>query len=378
MALCRRRNKNGTTTFFARVGAGEARFVVTLKADNERQAARAYRDLMSQYERGAYEPVTDIRVGVLAEQWLRQHVKPNLRPTTAAALEGYWRRVWEPLFAKRVVSSVRAVDVERYLANPGECVSTTTAVRAVKALSSLLEYGVRHGHLHVNPVRKVVLPRPPRTQRRVLNAENLRRLVDASRSIGVQEHAIITLLATSALRKGECLATRLEDLNDLYGENPTITIRGTAYRREVLDGCKSSSSSSTVPIGTTARDAIANWLLERPTAADGDQGTLFCDRHGRPLPDNRPNSILRRCLKEAGLPEDAVTVHGLRASVASVLAAQGGASARTTQALLRHSSYSLTNSAYEVVTAEHIRVAADALDAIVGTPIQDELGDTAF
>lgn len=376
MALCRRRNKNGTTTFFARVGAGDARFVVTLKADNERQAARAYRDLMSQYERGAYVPVTDIRVGVLADRWLKNHVKPNLRPTTAAALDGYWRRVWEPLFAKRMVSSVRAADVERYLANPGDGVSTVTAVRAVKALSSLLEYAVRHGHLHTNPVRRVVLPRPPRTQRKVLNADNLRRLVDASREVGVMEHAVVTLLATSALRKGECLAARLDDLNDLYGESPSLTVRGTAYRRQVLEGAKTASSSSTVPIGTTARDAVANWLLERPTAADGDQGTLFCDRNGKPLPDNRPNNILRRCLREAGLPEDAVTVHGLRASVASVLAAQGGAAARTTQALLRHSSYSLTNSAYEVVTAEHIRVAADALDAIVGTPIQDELDDT--
>lgn len=378
MALCKRENKSGTQ-YFARIGVGGGeRIVIPIKARNRTEAEKAYRDLRSQYERGAYVPVTDIRVGVLAKRWLDNHVRPNLRPTTAAALEGYWRRVWEPLLGKRLVSSVRAFDVERYLADPGEGVSTTTAVRAVKALSSLLEYGVRHGHLHQNPVRKVILPRPRRTERRVLNAENLRRLVDASRSVGVQEHAIITLLATSALRKGECLAARLEDLNDLYGENPTITVRGTAYRREVLEGCKSASSTATVPIGTTARDAVANWLLERPTAADGDKGTLFCDRHGRPLPDNRPNSILRRCLREAGLPEDAVTVHGLRASVASVLAAQGGASARTTQALLRHSSYSLTNQAYEVVTAEHIRVAADALDAIVGTPIQDELDDTAF
>lgn len=368
----------GKKRYYASVHAGGGQRVSVPLGDNERKARRAHDELVSQYRRGVWSPTEDIRLRVLAGKWLTGHVTPNLRPTTAAALEGYWRRVWAPLLGDRLVSTIRPADIERYLANaPANGVSPSTAVRAVKALSSLLEYGVRHGHLHSNPVRKVVLPRPPRTQQRVLNADSLRRLVDASRTVGVMEHALITLLATSALRKGECLAVTTADLGNLYGDNPTVTIKGTAYRREVLDGCKTKGSSSTVPIGSTARDAILNWLLERPTAADGGD-TMFCDQKGRPLPDNRPNAILRKCLREAGLPEDAVKVKGLRSSVASILAAQGGASARTTQALLRHSSYAQTNQAYEVVTAEHIRVAADALDAIVGTPIQEDLDDGPF
>lgn len=362
-----KRTSGGKTRYYASVfvGGGVPRVSVPL-GDNERKARKAHEELMSQYRRGAWSPVQDVRVRVLAKRWLEGHVTPNLRPTTAAALEGYWRRVWEPLLGDRLVSAVRAADVERYLADARKKgTSPSTATRAVKALSSLMEYGVRHGHLHANPVRKVVLPPAPRRQQRVLDAEGLRRVLAAAKRLGPQEHALMALAATAALRKGECLATRMQDLGDLYGSTPTVTVCGTAYRRQVLDGAKTAASAATVPLGELARNALVDWLLVRPTAADGGEGTVFCDKQGRPLPDNRPNAILRACLKEVGLPQDAVTVHGLRRTAASILAVNGGAAARTTQALLRHSTYAETNAAYEVVTAEHVRVAVDTLDAML-------------
>lgn len=360
MALVRKRSGN-SFRYYASVfvGEGQPRLSVAL-GSNEREARKAHEDLMSQYRRGEWRPIKDVRFRVAAERFLKQ-VWLTRSHATALAYSGYMKRVWVPMLASRRVSTIQPFEIEWWAqAELAKGTGLATVNAALKTAISFGEWCVRHGHLHKNPF-KVEVPTPVRKRPRTLDADELRLLLDASKELGALEHAVIALAATAALRKGEVLGLCLDSCLSLHGEDPRVEIRRTVYRRRLREATKTLSSKATVPLCDTARNALADWLLVRP---DTDSPLVFCTKDGRPLHDGTPNRILKDALAAAGLPTDRVHYHGLRVSLALLLGTTPGVPPRLTQALLRHSRPDQTLG-YQPVTVEHVRVAVDAADAII-------------
>ena len=152
--------------------------------------------------------------------------------------------------------------------------------------------------------------------------------------IGARDLAILLLLYGAGLRIAEAMS--------LTG--------GVRPIGEVLRVTGKRSKTRVVPIMTTVREAIEDYVRQCPWPIERD-GPLFVGARGGPLnPD-----VVRRAVAAArnrlGLPQT-LTPHALRHSFATHLLARG-ADLRSLQELLGHASLSSTQ-IYTAVDAAHL------------------------
>ena len=373
MALVKRVNAAGITTYMARIYIGEGRRANVSLGTEERKARAAYEELVTRYRRNEWRPVSDVRFGILARRWLVDHVATAYRATTQESYAHHIRNIWLPMLASRRVTTISTGELETWVSERRREGWSASRVRsAMLTLSSVLRYAVERGHLHANPVRKVALPSGRVRDARYLDADGLAWLLEGARRTGPMEYAIVALGATVGLRKGETLGLGLSQVLDLHTADARLVIERSSYRREVREAVKTESSRAVVPIGRIAREALEDWLVSRP---DVDCDLVFCRADGRPLRDAWVNDALSRCLKTAGLDERAVDYHGLRHSCASLMAATN-TPLRVAQALMRHhpaSAGGVTAAVYQHAGDQQMRAASNAIDTAI-----DEAGDLPF
>lgn len=353
--------KSGTgERYYAYLSSGDTRFSVPL-GDNERVARRSYADLESQWRRGEYQPVTERTFSRVVEDW-RKHAAAGLRTNTITAYEGHLRRVWSPLFAKRRISTIRSVEVQKVVADMVTAGRSPRGIHAtVSALSAVLDVAVRQGNCHKNVARQLSLPKVKGSSTTYLDAAGLARLIEGAKGLSAMDKAIVTLAATSALRRSEVVGLCCDCVHDLLTPDARIEVRRSAHGRVLSNELKCSASFGTVPLAPVAADALASWLLERPSV-DSD---LVFTTDGRPLRDARVNAALKRAVRAAGLPES-ISIRGLRHSVASVLMSQG-ASVATVQSVLRHRPGSqVTLGTYVHASPEDARSAVNIMNMMLG------------
>lgn len=181
-----------------------------------------------------------------------------------------------------------------------------------------------------NPAETLGLPRPDRTLPEILNANDVRRLLESittSDPLGLRDRAMIELLYSSGLRVSELCDARLENL-DLDAQFVRVTGKGAKTRL--------------VPVGDPACRAIEQYLAtERPTLVSRRTGAeIFLSIRGKKLTPQRIWQLLKIYAKRVGL-EVNVYPHLMRHSFATHLLA-GGADLRIIQELLGHADIATT------------------------------------
>jgi site-specific recombinase XerD len=232
------------------------------------------------------------------------------------------------------------------------------------ALRSFYRYCRREGWVEADPWAAIQTPRRPRRLPKVLDVDEVERLLDtvgveprpSARSMpGLQgrrdalvlrDRAIVETVYAAGLRISELAAARLEDL-DLRRSEIRVLGKGRKERVGLL--------------GRPALEALEAYLAEgRPVlraaaaSADPDPGTLFLNANGGPLGVRGLRYRLDRLVRRAGLP-DGVGPHTLRHSFASHLL-DGGADLRVVQELLGHASLATTQ-VYTHVSPARLRSA---------------------
>jgi site-specific recombinase XerD len=217
-----------------------------------------------------------------------------------------------------------------------------TIRRALHAASSFFNYAVRLGHVECNPVAEVEMPKKLEQRPHVPTTKQCRELVAATRD--PRERAMILLLLTGGLRRGELLSLRREDVATDATE---ITVTGKGRK------------TRTVPLPHHTAKALEKHLVK----SDKSSPFAFPNQRGRQLTATTFYRSFRRILARAGLADAGLTPHSLRHAYAThLLRAQ--VDVKTVQELLGHADLS-TTARYLHSDTDAKRRAADSLPTFI-------------
>jgi len=244
-------------------------------------------------------------------------------------------------------------ELRAYLRELGEGRARSSVAQRLAAIRSFHRWATRTGLAPGDPWGAIATPRLPRRLPRVLEVEQVSRLlavidedlaaataadlVDPARAelrvaLALRDRAIVETAYAAGLRISELAAADLGALDLRRGE---VRVLGKGRKERI--GL----------LGGPARRALADYLedgrpalLERRHADDAPPVELFLNHHGEPLGVRGLRYRLDRLCARAGLPQG-VSPHTLRHSFATHLL-DGGADLRIVQELLGHENLATT------------------------------------
>jgi integrase/recombinase XerD len=266
----------------------------------------------------------------------------GLSPTTVATYAAEARAFQAFLAAAgRTAAAARAEDVGSYIVSRQvDRVDPRTLAKAASAIRSFYRFLVLEGKIPANPARLVESPRVAMRIPRVLEADEIDRLLEASdpaTPIGIRDRALFECIYSCGLRVSEAVGLTVDRVSLAEG---LLRVMGKGSRERM------------VPLGGRAIAAIRGYLLDaRPALAGRRQvDALFLSRAGRKLSRKTVWKSFKHLALRAGLE---AKVHTLRHSFATHLL-QGGADLRSVQELLGHADIATTQ-IYTHVSQEALR-----------------------
>jgi integrase len=219
------------------------------------------------------------------------------------------------------------------------------------AINAACKEQVRARTIRSNPAADV---KPPRNQqsseKEVLTPRQVRALLQTVR--GSRYETVIVLGATCALRVGEALALRWEDVDLDAG---TVSIRHTLWKGKLYPP-KTPQSRRTLRLPERALECLRRHSEHRK------EGYLLATRNGTPVAaENFWYCGWKPALRAAGLDES-LTFHQLRHGAASLLLNQN-VPIPVVSKYLGHASPNITMRVYAHVLAGTSGIAADGIDA---------------
>ncbi|MCC6619214.1 MAG: site-specific integrase [Chloroflexi bacterium] len=329
-------------------------------------------ELRADLEHGL-EPVVAGTVTAFLTGWLERE-KQRVRPSTWRGRHHHVQAYIVPALGALKLDKLTPGHVERMTAamiDRGLTPRTASHVRVT--LRRAMADAQRDGLVHRNVA---ALARPPRVTPRTLepglhyfDAKQLRRLlaVAAEYDIG----ALVTVAATTGLRRGELLGLSWDDIDWTVG---TLTVRRSLARAwgrgYELSAPKTNRSRRTIHLADPAIEALRREERAQDAARDAAgspwQNTdrlVFTDAIGRPLSPDAVHVAYHALRDAAGLPS--VPFHGLRHSTATALLS-AGVPLRVVSDLLGHSGIAITADYYAHVEQDLRRDAADAMNRALG------------
>jgi integrase/recombinase XerC/integrase/recombinase XerD len=206
----------------------------------------------------------------------------------------------------------------------------STVSRKLAASRGFFDPLRRAGRMPQNPAELLPNPRGESRLPRVLNASEIRTLLDrigASTPLERRDKAMLEIAYSCGLRCSELVGLDLESIDF---EAETLRVSGKGGKERI------------VPLGEPAQRAVSRYLERgRPALVDSrSEQALLVSKSGRRL---SPSDVTRRLslwVREAALA-GRVSPHALRHSFATHML-EGGADLRSIQELLGHSSISTT------------------------------------
>jgi site-specific recombinase XerD len=252
-------------------------------------------------------------------------------------------------------------DLRAYLARLVGSGARTSVSQRLAAIRSFHRFAARSGLAAGDPWGSIATPRLPRRLPRVLELDQIERLlaaVDAAEdgaarspspvgwAIAIRDRALIEVAYAAGLRISELAAAELSNLDLRRGE---LRVLGKG-RKERIGLLGRPAIAALEAYLDDARPALA----ARHHAAGPEPDAIFLNHEGVPLGVRGLRYRIDRLCRLAGLPAG-VSPHTLRHSFATHLL-DGGADLRVVQELLGHESLATTQ-VYTHVSAARLRAA---------------------
>ena len=237
-------------------------------------------------------------------------------------------------------SKITAMAFIQHLQKQG--LAQRSITRALVALRGLYRYLSQEGHLKVNPLEDMELPRLVPSLPHVLTVQDIEQLLDQPDSetkLGIRDGAMLELLYATGMRVSELCELPTSGLNLEVG---FVTVRGKGGKERI------------VPIGEAAMER-ARIYLEKARGAmlkGRESPYLFVNNRGGKLSRQGFWKILRSYALKASITKR-ITPHTMRHSFATHLL-ERGADLRFIQAMLGHVDISTTQ-VYTHVNQEYLK-----------------------
>jgi integrase len=238
-----------------------------------------------------------------------------------------------------------------YRSKLDESSSPASVLKVHGTLSKALKAAVRWRLLPLNPCANVTPPRPGKADVQALEVEEMRALLHAAE--GTDLYALWVVLATTAIRIGEALALRH---NDIDLEARTLRVSGTLGRNGI-GSPKTATSRRTIKLPKLTVEAL------RQLPRSGEH--IFCTSKGTAINVcNLRNRVWKPLLVKVGLPSE-THIHALRHSAITLLLSKR-VPVNVVSDIAGHGDPSVTLTIYGHVLKSMQDVASDTMDEALG------------
>lgn len=237
-------------------------------------------------------------------------------------------------------------------------------------ISSVLESAYKWQLIDENPCRRVDPPKVIKHDIRVLDDEEVARLLIQLQKESIEDQALFMITIYTGVRRGELLGLEWEDID--FDSGVISICRTSQYKSGegmYEDDTKTERSKRSIHVPDSLLDILRAYRAyqneRRLSLGDqwfsgwADHPRLFTSRNGSPMCSSIPLNRLKRILNSANLPQ--VSLHSLRHTNASLLIEQG-VNVRTVSSRLGHSQTSTTLNIYTHAFQSADASAAQALE----------------
>ena len=304
-----------------------------------------------------------------AEQvWLPlKVVAGGLRPSTIA-MYGFMMRVSLPQLGDKRLKDITAIDIMRYLqylrdeyrAPNGKRLCEKSVKHHYDILRIIFNYAERQEYIEKNPIKKVDAPRTVKRPVDALTQDQAKIFFKALRDCKPEYRCMMLLMATTGIRRGECLGLQWQDFDF---QNDTLHIsRNVTYTKQsgtVVAEPKTPCSIRTIPLmrGVKEELLIMRQDVIRKYPNQIIKNMYLFENRDNPYMPRDPNTVTRKVtefMQRNGL--QGISPHDLRHTCATLLL-ENGADIKSVQEILGHSDASTTLNFYVKSDLKQMKVA---------------------
>lgn len=287
---------------------------------------------------------------------------------TFSTYESYIRIHINPALGDFPLCNLQPANIRDFIAHLSAKLASRTVEHIYVTLKAILTQAVNDGLLARNPMAQIKKPKVTRKREWIaLTQEQATKLQKAITD--PTDLLIIKFALTSGMRRSELLGLRYEDVDI---EHHTFTVRQTNKRTKgggkIHATTKTEESWRTVSLPAALMPLLKAHIKAIRLKAMSDEkwqpcGLLFPGEHGQPLNPDAVSKRVKNYGRKAGLHED-FCLNSLRHTSASLLL-QNGASYKTVQHRLGHSTATLTLNTYSHIMPGDDERAAETLADII-------------
>ncbi len=272
--------------------------------------------------------------------WLEDGLSKN-------TLEAYKRDLllfahWLHTERAKVLYAATDADLNAYFAFRHENSKASSSNRRLAVLKRFYQYGLRSGHISIDPCLRMKSARQPQRFPKTLSEQHVEALLaapDINTPLGLRDRTMLELMYASGLRVTELVLLKTVEVGMNEG---------------VLRVTGKGSKTRLVPFGEEARIWIERYLAQaRASILNGkNDDALFVTSHGRPMTRQMFWTLIKKYALRAGINAP-LSPHTLRHAFATHLL-NHGADLRVVQLLLGHADISTTQ-IYTHVARERLK-----------------------
>ena len=268
----RRERRDGTALVTYRVRWTGANGGRERRAFDELDAAIAFRDELDR--RAAL--IADgpparghMTVGDCYEQWMRDHVRPQLAARTVVNYEGFWARHLSGRISGELAVDVRPRDVKALVGDLlAAGIGAETTRKSLQVLGHVFAHALELDIVEINPVSQIRKPKAPKRRQvavvDVATAERMRSIALADEGSPLAA-IIISLGYLGGLRPGEWRGLRWRDVRDR-----SITLVESTDLDGSLRGQTKTGVDRSIDLWDAAAADLAEWRALTPFRDPGD------------------------------------------------------------------------------------------------------------
>lgn len=338
----------------------------------KREAQRELNRLLAAKQTGAYVEPSKLTVGQYLERWLQDYANAKVGKRTYEFYAEVVGKHLVPALGNLPLVKLQPLHLQAYYTKAQKSgrrdgkggLSAQSVLHHHRLLHGALEQAVRWQLLVRNPAAAVEPPRVEDREMQVLEAEGIRRLLDAA--AGTNLHLPILVAVATGLRRGEILGLKWEDLNLEVG---TVTVRRSL--EDTSEGLrfkapKTKKSRRTIHLPPAVVEVLRHHQAEQAELqrclepAYEDYGLVLAWADGRPFRPHYVTLAFIRLVRKLGLR---LRFQDLRHTQATALIALGE-HVKVISARLGHSSIQITMDRYGHLLPGMDQAAAQRLDGL--------------